>query len=63
MHPVVEALTIDRRQGSVKPRGWEMHPIITDYNSRRKNYFMEKSWGGGGKKGEKGRNPHSEANK
>lgn len=63
MHPVMEALAIGRRQGSVKTKQWEMRHIITDHNSRRKYYFMDKSWGGRGKKRRKGRNPHSEANK
>lgn len=34
-----------------------MHCIITDYDLRGKHYFTEKSWGGGGKKGENGEKP------
>lgn len=55
MHPVIAALTVDRRQGSVKTRGWEMHHIITDSNSWKNDFCMEKSWGGEGKRGRKGR--------
>lgn len=42
MHPVVAALTVGRRLGSVKIRGWEMHHIITDSNSWKKDLWIEK---------------------
>lgn len=42
MHPVIAALTVGKRQGSVKTRGWEMYHVVTESNFWKKDFCMEK---------------------